>query len=172
MIENPIYKEAKARNIAFWNGLFGQVRPGINWRGPNAWTWAFFLVSLLLSLTTRREVYFGLIEHDHLVGLVAVLYSYFVRRVIESYTSAMDRFTPIDVTAAKRANEQIKLFATFLNSCAVGIVGVVSIRELFLHETPNAEPNYTLMVASFGVALYIHAHARGVLNYIKSEVFP
>lgn len=151
--------------IEGWDRKFGPHEDGINWTSPNYWTVVFLASLMAATFIPTREFYLGFIPHAQLFSGTVFAFTWFLRAVILSYARAMESFEPNSTTKAKRANEQIKLFAGLLNSSAVAIVGVATVRELFSVD----DPNYVVIVLALTLSMYIHAHARAILGYLKDE---
>ncbi|MBD2842238.1 hypothetical protein IB285_08225 [Erythrobacter sp. KMU-140] len=136
----------------------------INWRLPNFFTYALFVLLLIALNTESPGQYFDSIEDSDInsvtVGVLAIL----TRWNATLYADRVDAFNPPTPLDAKRANEQVKALANAINAIAAAALIAVCVKQL-----PLDEPNYTLIVITAGFAFWVHTGGRNLLGRLKDE---
>ncbi len=144
---------------------FGPKADRVNWRGPNWWTIAAVGIALALTRIPPHQHMFGRDLGPNIAALVGWFGAIMIRRIVASYGKAIDEFEPATALQAKRANEQIKLVATLVNSAAGAAVTVFALSEL----VKGNDTNYVQIIFATGLALWIHTAARSLLGKLKNE---
>lgn len=158
------FKREVARWEDFWTNIFGPKPDAINWLGPNAWVIGFLLICAAVSRIPVQASY-GWFSDIRLISIITLALVMLLKRVFESFTRAVGGFEPRTPTAAKRANEQIKLIATLLNATAIGGVAVTALSEMLTKDFPDG----TKIVLGLAFAYWLHGHARAILGHLKDE---
>jgi len=141
------------------------IDPGlINWRGPNWATAGFFLLCLISVQIPFQKVYFGIVPHEVVLVLVTTYLAMIFNRTVDFYARRINVFRPQTVLEAKRANEQIKSLASAINALSGGSVIAVAVRQL-----TQAQPDYSLIVATTAAGVWAHSLGRSLLGMLKDE---
>ena len=130
----------------------------------NIWVLAFVVACALISMIPQRSAWFGIPNATVQLSLI-VAGTILLDRLRKRYVAAIAAYEPQTPLQAKRANEQIKLTATFGNTVAAACVAVAFLGRIVTD--PNAQP-YNLITALIWAGL-IHITAREIVGQIKDE---
>lgn len=142
-----------------------ELRDYMKWRLANLYAVAFVVVAGVISLIPARPIWFGVIP-NHVVQLcLTVAAGVAVQLVTKKFVRAFEDFQPETPLQAKRANEQIKLMASFANAIATAVVAVIVISQS-IKDIPPA--NITIFTGCI-IAGMIHVGGRNLVSLLKPE---
>ena len=138
---------------------------GIDWRPVHRASMAIMIAAIVVCLIPNKPVYLSFIPR--LNALCGVIFFFYMamRKTALVVVAEIERFEPPPGLAAKRANEQIKLVSTTINSVALATAAAFAITEF----AKEAEPNYLMMMMYLAIALDFHHRARSLLGLLKDE---
>jgi hypothetical protein len=126
---------------------------------------AIMAAAIVICLIPNKPIYLGFIPRLNAVCGVVFCFYMAMRGTAQLLAKTVVTFEPRSGLAAKRANEQIKLISTTVNSVALATAAAFAITE-YAKET---EPNYLIMMMYLTIALDFHHRARALLGLLKDE---
>lgn len=135
------------------------------WRMANLSVMAFVIWAVPIALIPAQDVWFGFIT-DRAVNLIlSIGAGVAISTLTKRYVKAIEGYEPTTPIQAKRANEQIKLTATFSNAVSTAVMAVLVISQLVRSEPPN----YFRILTGVVIALMVHVGGRNIVALIKPE---
>jgi hypothetical protein len=142
-----------------------ELRDFPTWRMANLWVILFLVVAAVVSFIPARPIWFGLVT-DRAVNLIlSVAAGVCINQIAKNYVAAFAAYDPANPLQAKRANEQIKLSATFANSVSTAVVAVLVLSQL----VKNDPPDYFRIITGIAIAGLVHVGGRNLVALLKPE---
>lgn len=138
---------------------------GIDWRPVHRASMAIMAAAIVICLIPNKPIYLGFIPRLNAICGVVFCFYLAMRGTALLVASRIAAFAPQSGLEAKRANEQIKLVSTTVNSVALATAAAFAITEF----AKEAEPNYLVMMMYVTIALDFHHRARALLGLLKDE---
>ncbi|APL95987.1 hypothetical protein EWH08_11055 [Sphingobium indicum] len=136
------------------------------WRRANLFVFMFIVACAVVHMIPERAVWFGLMSGENLRLTLTVAGSVYISRLADYFIRAIEQYQPCTPIQAKRANEQIKLTATFANIIAGALISVVALRQSI--SSASSAQGISAFTAMLFAAL-IHMGARSIVGLIKDE---
>lgn len=138
---------------------------GIDWKPVHRASMAIMGAAIVVCLIPNKPMYLGFVPR--LNAICGILFCFYMamRGTAILLAAKVVAFEPSSSLAAKRANEQIKLVSTTINSVALATAAAFAITEFAKED----EPNYLVMMMYLTIALDFHHRARSLLGLLKDE---
>lgn len=147
------------------SGAGMELNDSIKWRIANLYVLAFIVTGLVLSIIPARPLWFGFVTDRAMNGFLSVLSGAAIHYITKALVQAFAEYTPATPLQARRANEQIKLMATFSNAIAVAVIAILAIGQL----VRDAGPDYFKLSMGVMISVMIHAGGRNLVALLKAE---